>query len=365
MIYRTKRSRCWYVKLQRDGVLVHKSTGMVDRADAETVEKAIEMSMGKRVPLESMLNTIRALYGCDKSKLQPLKNIWSVYQKYLKNSNKSLSGNTVTRRMNIVASFLDWCECNHVAIKTIDAVGRRCASDFVSYAGSGRSSKTIANIVGNMSAVWSGVMRVDESVRDNPWSKQSPEVITSRRRNSFSREQIAAIMETCERAGHDWKTACMIALYTGLRWGDVTHLRWENIDMKEKLIRLTPSKTAKNKISVIIPIHASLWKEIAWRKSKAGYILDSYLRTASDRGNTRGKPQKWRFSRILHEAGIIGGYYDFHSWRHTFRTMMSEAGVSKDLAKKLGGWTVDRTAERYDHAENIDQLREAVDRISI
>ena len=41
---------------------------------------------------------------------------------------------------------------------------------------------------------------------------------------------------------------------------------------------------------------------------------------------------------------------------------MSEAGVSDDLAKRLGGWTEDATAARYDHAERIAELRAAVEK---
>ena len=52
----------------------------------------------------------------------------------------------------------------------------------------------------------------------------------------------------------------------------------------------------------------------------------------------------------------------FHSWRHTFRTRLSEAGVSDDLAKRLGGWTDDATAARYDHAERVEELRTAVEK---
>ncbi len=33
-----------------------------------------------------------------------------------------------------------------------------------------------------------------------------------------------------------------------------------------------------------------------------------------------------------------------------------------DLAKRLGGWTEDATAARYDHAERLEELRAAVEK---
>ena len=36
--------------------------------------------------------------------------------------------------------------------------------------------------------------------------------------------------------------------------------------------------------------------------------------------------------------------------------------MSDDLAKRLGGWTEDATAARYDHAERVEELRAAVEK---
>ena len=38
--------------------------------------------------------------------------------------------------------------------------------------------------------------------------------------------------------------------------------------------------------------------------------------------------------------------------------------MSDDLAKRLGGWTEDATAARYDHAERLEELRAAVEKAS-
>ena len=68
------------------------------------------------------------------------------------------------------------------------------------------------------------------------------------------------------------------------------------------------------------------------------------------------------FAEVLKTAKVDDDHYIFHSWRHTFRTRLSEAGVSDDLAKRLGGWAEDATAARYDHAERVEELRAAVEK---
>lgn len=51
--------------------------------------------------------------------------------------------------------------------------------------------------------------------------------------------------------------------------------------------------------------------------------------------------------------------FTFHSWRHFFRSALSRAGVADDIAKRLGGWTNDKTALRYDHDGRLSGLAEA------
>ena len=63
---------------------------------------------------------------------------------------------------------------------------------------------------------------------------------------------------------------------------------------------------------------------------------------------------------MLLKAGVSGNF-TFHSWRHTFRTRLAEAGVSDEIAKRLGGWTVDKTAMRYDHDGRLGELAVAVE----
>ena len=71
--------------------------------------------------------------------------------------------------------------------------------------------------------------------------------------------------------------------------------------------------------------------------------------------------KKYPYKKVLDAAGITDPSITFHSWRHTFRTRLAEAGVSDDLAKRLGGWTNDKIIERYDHADKTDEIRRAIE----
>jgi len=60
---------------------------------------------------------------------------------------------------------------------------------------------------------------------------------------------------------------------------------------------------------------------------------------------------------ILERAKVKGKGLTFHSYRHTFRTRLKEAGVPNEIAKELGGWTQDATLARYNHADETEKLR--------
>jgi len=93
----------------------------------------------------------------------------------------------------------------------------------------------------------------------------------------------------------------------------------------------------------------------------AAYVLPHHA-ACYPRPHLSGGPGP--FADVLKAAKVDDESHTFHSWRHTFRTRLSEAGVSDDLAKRLGGWTEDSTSARYDHAERIAELRAAVEKAS-
>lgn len=144
----------------------------------------------------------------------------------------------------------------------------------------------------------------------------------------------------------------MIALYTGLRQGDVFALHWDDIDFARNRIEVEPRKTARFKRRVSVPMHRA---------------LADYLFALERQGEkvVAAPPARayfaWRL--CLKRAGVKreGELTTFHSLRHTFATWIREAGADKGEQMLLGGWSNVATANRYDHA--IDRLADVVKRL--
>ena len=364
MVYLKKGCKVWYFTIRYKGRHIQGSTHKRDKNEALAVDHAMRMALVGKTPAASIHALIDSIYGVDAQRASPLAAVWDTYETYLVNSGKEMAAMTLKNRRGAVERFVGWCGANYMAVNSIAEVNRACAAAYARMlAEKTPNAKTRKNIIQNLSAVWSGIMRVDDGVESNPWLSQAPEVVVVKRRPAFTHRQEEAVMNVCREAGDGWALACLTARYTGLRWGDVAGLRWSSIDMGERLIKLQPSKTKREGIEVIIPIAPVLFRYLEKAHRAKGrdrhFVLPVQKALAETHDRRSLKKGTVTFAVILERAGVKGDY-TFHSWRHTFRTRLSEAGVSAEAAKRLGGWTVDATAEHYNHDTMIGELRKAV-----
>ena len=158
--------------------------------------------------------------------------------------------------------------------------------------------------------------------------------------------------------------------FTGLRIGEALSLRWSDIDLTEKLIRVNQSKT-ENGIRVV-PIPPELVQKIkrwgvylqergAYRHNgnflsttRTGHWLDRKTRRilSSEPGSPM-KPQS--VERILRRVGERVGIEGLHPHRlrRTYATYLVNAGVSLSSVSKLLGHSSTEITEKA-YAELID-----------
>jgi integrase len=132
----------------------------------------------------------------------------------------------------------------------------------------------------------------------------------------------------------------LFCCYTGVRFEDMRLLRWEMV--KGHLLYFIPAKTAKQNISVAVPL---LPAALAMLDIDTNGLLfkQSYTNQASN--------------RMLHQLAELCGLppFTFHASRHTFATMAARAGIHKEIIKLVLGHVKDETTASY-----IDLRGEAV-----
>jgi integrase len=139
-------------------------------------------------------------------------------------------------------------------------------------------------------------------------------------------------------------------LHSGLRLSELVHLRWEDIDLPQRLIIVRKAKSHKFRA---IPMNKILYKHICWLKRcsrNSVYVFEhegqSYHANSFDR----------RYRAVVRKAGITA---TIHGLRHTFASRLVQRGVNLYEVQKLLGHSTITMTERYAHLR-MDNLAKAV-----
>ena len=360
-LYKKPNSRFWWYAVRKGQKYIRGSTGTENEDVAHSIEQAVRSAQKRTAPADRLHAVIDALIGVDRKAALGLllAGVWGEYERHVRTSGKHLAKITLDQRRQRCVNFAAWAKEHRPACETAEQVDRACCAAYADHlAESKTSGKTRANIVNDLGVVWEGLARIRDGVTSNPWRLVVPATRDSKRGKPFSVDQERAVIEAADKAGHGWGLACRIARYTGLRYGDIARLTWSRVDLDRREIALEPSKTARHGIAVRIPMTGVLYDALA-----AARLADPFgakLFPELD-GLLVNRHTDYAFRLVLEAAGLKGKGFTFHSWRHTFRTRLAEAGVSSETAKRLGGWTEDATADRYDHDTHMRELRAAVD----
>lgn len=156
-----------------------------------------------------------------------------------------------------------------------------------------------------------------------------------------------------------YKAAIILCLHTGLRIGELCALKWEDIDLENKLMYIQRTvqriavckKEKKTELLETAPKSEYSKREIPISK----YIVELLLSFNHDKkyifgGNKPMEPRtlQYHFKKYLQDAKIPNK--NFHVLRHTFATNCIEGGSDvKSLSEILGHSDVQITLNRYVH----------------
>lgn len=154
------------------------------------------------------------------------------------------------------------------------------------------------------------------------------------------------------------KVCLLLCLYTGLRLGEVSGLKWEDIDFKKNflyvrrtiirikeeeksfLIESTPKSDSSNRV---VPIPSFLMESLTTLKNNNNYYLLSKNTKLYD-----PRLLESFYKRTLEKCDIT--YNKFHTLRHTFATRCVESKMDiKTLSEILGHSSIEITLKLYVH----------------
>ena len=192
----------------------------------------------------------------------------------------------------------------------------------------------------------------------------------------LTRDEQAQLMRTTYQ--HRYGVFIRLALFTGMRIGELLGLRWEDVDYRSNLIHIRRTLSRLNKINrptdgntteiVIqqpksqnsirsIPLLPAIVNDLhAWASMQqqdkliAGeaYVESGYIVTNPNGGFIEPRTFKDYYNEILSIAGLR--HFTFHALRHTFASRAMEQGMdAKTLSMILGHYSVSFTLDTYTH----------------
>lgn len=214
----------------------------------------------------------------------------------------------------------------------------------------GRKPKTIKNYISLLKTALNKAVEWD-LIDQNPIANVSvPKIVKTF--NFFSKDEIAQLLKI---ADSDVRTGIQILVSTGMRRGELFHLRCRDVDLKNGSIRVWPygEYSPKGKRPRTIPMTTELKKifsKLLKDKKPDDYAFRPFV--------SENRLYK-RFAELLKELEMKGTLHDL---RHTFASHLAMEGVPIPVIKELLGHSNISTTMMYAHL-SPEVHRAAVDKL--
>jgi integrase len=210
----------------------------------------------------------------------------------------------------------------------------------------------------------------------NPATRVDPPKVVKKEAPHFDETQTMVLLKLLRSEPIKYVLAVTLTIYTGLREGELTGLKWDSIDIKNKMLTVkqasqyVPStgritKDPKNETSIrtlVLPseVMPLIKKYKVWWETEKNKCGDNWFYENDDKNDpgyvfvqSEGNPMfpdtpgKW-FAKFIKRKGLP--HITFHGLRHTHATLLIGDGVDiQSVSSRLGHSTATTTLNIYSH----------------
>lgn len=175
--------------------------------------------------------------------------------------------------------------------------------------------------------------------------------VNNERTEDLSADQLKSLMKAIDKA-EDWRAAGVLkmALYTGMRRGELLALQWRHVDLDRGFIRIVDPKGGRDES---IPINQSAIDTLKnLPKTRSKYVFPG-------RGGRKASDLKKPIQAIKKAAGLPKDFRPCHGLRHVFASTLASSGrVDMYVLQKLLTHKDPKMTQRYAHLRDA-ALRDA------
>lgn len=174
--------------------------------------------------------------------------------------------------------------------------------------------------------------------------------------------------------------AVLIGLFTGMRAGEIAQLPLDGIRHERGVLVFGTAGKLKNEGSRrIVPVHSKLvelgleQRIQMLRTNRETYLFPEWHARGEAimaRAAAKGQVVQMAFAQVhgryfnrflLPEAGIHDRRKTFHSLRHTFKSALALAGVSREISDTLTGHRDQTAGAIYVHSVSVEKLKQGIE----
>lgn len=169
-------------------------------------------------------------------------------------------------------------------------------------------------------------------------------------------EQIRTLLTYADRVEHPWFPIWALALFTGMRSGELYALQWDQIDFQNKLIFVHRNWTSRSGYG---PTKGRYWRSVPIESAQVINLLkQEKLKRGTDKFVLHHF-QSWTDggqAEILREFCVGSGLPSvrFHTLRACFATQLIRDSIAPAVVMKICGWKDLKTMQRYIRLAGIE-----------
>lgn len=186
----------------------------------------------------------------------------------------------------------------------------------------------------------------------NPVSKIKVPRKDNRRIRFLTKDEAAKLLDELKKRSQKTYEMSFLSLYTGMRFGEVANLTWQDIDFENGIIYIKDPKNYTGRVAYM----TESVKELLLNKKKSA---NSNALIFPDQKGNKTERISTSFERAVQRLGLNKDVTDprdkvvFHTLRHTFASWLVQAGTPLYTVKELLGHKSIAMTERYSHLAHL------------
>ncbi len=197
---------------------------------------------------------------------------------------------------------------------------------------------TINCYLRSISAFWSWLLR-EGFIDSNPFAKTKIPKAPRKVITPFTEDQIQSLLQAIDISGvAGLRSYAMVLMFldTGMRLGELTGLKKNDVDLKNKTVKVFGKGAKERRLPIGKRLLAALWKYQLYRPQPASGSIDNFFLTQDGWPLTKNRMESI-IKKLGRKAGLQGVRCSPHTFRHTFCIQFLRNGANLFSLQQMTG----------------------------